>query len=59
MKNSNQSLDLLLGGRNLARHKSSENKNLEKYFENPIIHKEIQGDKVYVPLNLNRVWNAI
>ncbi len=58
MKFSNQSLDTLLGGRNLARHKSGQERSLEKHFEHPIIHKEIQGDRVYVPLNLNRVWNG-
>ncbi len=36
-----------------------ENEILEHYFENPIIHREIHGEKVYVPLNLDRVWNRI
>jgi hypothetical protein len=29
----------------------------EHSFTNPIIHREIHGDKVYVPLNMERVWN--
>ncbi|WP_251555545.1 hypothetical protein [Neobacillus muris] len=32
---------------------------LEQSFSNPIIHREIHGDKVYVPLDLNRVWDRI
>jgi hypothetical protein len=57
MKLSNLNVDELYGASNRARHKSSKNLNLETYFEEPIIHKEIQGDRVYVPLNLNRAWN--
>ena len=37
--------------------KLDKNLHLETYFEEPIIHKEIQGDRVYVPLDLNRAWN--
>jgi hypothetical protein len=33
--------------------------NLDQYFSNPIIHREIHGDKVYVPLDLKRIWNRI
>ena len=55
MKFSNQSLDKLVGTRKRARHKIYS----EQYTEEPIIHREIQGDRVYVPLNLNRVWNKI
>jgi hypothetical protein len=57
MKLSNLNVDELYGASNRARHKNSKNLNLETYFEEPIIHKEIQGDRVYVPLNLNRAWN--
>ena len=57
MKFSKQSLDTLLGVHRMARHKTSEKHRLETYFENPIIHKEIQGDQVFVPLNMDRVWN--
>lgn len=32
---------------------------LDQYFLNPIIHREIHGDKIYVPLNLTRIWNKI
>ncbi|WP_198510343.1 hypothetical protein [Bacillus solitudinis] len=33
----------------------------EKYdvkdlFKNPIFHREIHGDKVYIPLNKERLW---
>ncbi len=59
MKVSNQSLDRLLGNRKTVRHNFSRESEIDPYFENPIIHQQIQGDKVYVPLNLTRVWNAI
>jgi hypothetical protein len=26
-------------------------------FSFPIIHKQINGDKVYTPLNLDRIWS--
>jgi hypothetical protein len=55
MKFSNQSLDKLVGTRQRARRKIYS----EQYNEEPIIHREIQGDRVYVPLNLNRIWNKI
>jgi hypothetical protein len=32
---------------------------LDYSFTNPIIHREINGDKIYVPLDLNRIWNII
>jgi hypothetical protein len=57
MKFSNINVDEMYGASKRARHKSSKNLNLEMYFEEPIIHKEIQGDRVYVPLDLNRAWN--
>ncbi|MED3561219.1 hypothetical protein [Bacillus xiapuensis] len=56
MKFSNQSLEKLRGVHKRARHKVSGKHNLDKYFENPIIHREIQGDRIYVPLNLEKVW---
>jgi hypothetical protein len=59
LKFSNQSLDKLLGTRKRARHKTNRSLYLEQYFEEPIIHREIQGDRVYVSLNLNRAWNKI
>ena len=34
-------------------------KNINQYFSNPIIHKEINGDKIYVALDLDRIWNRI
>lgn len=29
---------------------------LDKYFSNPIIHRQIHGNEVYVPLDLGRIW---
>ncbi|RBP90753.1 hypothetical protein DFO70_109260 [Cytobacillus firmus] len=51
-------LENLLQGEQRARLKN-EMENLDQYFKTPIIHREIHGDKVYVPLNLDRVWNRI
>jgi hypothetical protein len=53
-----ESLENLLGVNLKARHKNQADR-LDQYFEESIIHREIQGDKIYVPLNLNRVWNQI
>jgi len=57
MKYSNLSFEKLLGVHHRARHKVCGTPSLESYFEEPIIHREIQGERVYVPLNLIRVWN--
>ncbi|MEO2075122.1 MAG: hypothetical protein ABGX20_06965 [Bacillus sp. (in: firmicutes)] len=57
MKFSNLSLEKLVGARERARRKVRSDRNLEQHFENPIIHREIQGERVYVPLNLYRAWN--
>lgn len=54
----NNPIEHVLGTRVRAKHKESL-ESLNQCFANPIIHKEIHGDKVYVPLNLNRVWNSI
>lgn len=59
MKISNQSLDTLLGAVKTARHTKSEERTLEDYFRNPIIHREISGERIYVPLNINRIWNEV
>jgi len=59
MKFSNQSLETLLGVHKKPRRKWKEINRLEQSFENPIIHREVNGDRVYVPLNLDRVWNGI
>lgn len=58
MKYFRESLDYLIGVNPRARHKNNVDR-LDQYFETPIIHREIHGDKIYVPLNLDRVWNQI
>jgi hypothetical protein len=50
--------EFTLGPKPRARHKEI-NKMMNECFENPIIHREIQGDKIYVPLNLSRIWSKI
>jgi hypothetical protein len=58
MKFSGESLENLLGVNPKARHKNEVGR-LDQSFANPIIHRQIHGDKKYVPLNLDRVWNQI
>lgn len=59
MKMSNQSLEKLQGIGQRARAKIRKKRPLVQYFKNPIIHKQIQGERVYVPLNIQRVWNEV
>lgn len=59
MKKSNQSMEKLKGIRKRARHKTSESHSLMHYFKKPIVHREIHGDRVHVPLGIHRVWNGI
>jgi hypothetical protein len=47
----------LLGTNFRARPQELFNTSLDHYFLNPIIHKEIHGDEIYVPLDLYRIWN--
>ncbi|WP_274854648.1 hypothetical protein [Bacillus methanolicus] len=51
-----ENIKKILGVNVRARHKKESN-DLDRYFLNPIIHRQIHGDKVYVPLNLDRIWN--
>ncbi len=50
--------EMVLGPKPRARQKNFFG-SLEDSFKNPIIHKEIHRDKVYVPLDLSRVWDRI
>ena len=50
--------ETISGAKPRARYKQI-NKNLNQYFSNPIIHKEIHGEKIYVALDLDRIWNRI
>lgn len=59
MKFSKLNLDEFFGGTVRARRKMRMDYCHDDYFENPIIHKQIHGDKVYAPLNLGRVWNQV
>ncbi|MGQ4667383.1 hypothetical protein [Metabacillus niabensis] len=58
MKSSKVSLDNLLGKSTRAKRKNKVGREGQD-MEECIIHREIHGDKVYVPLNLERVWNHI
>lgn len=46
-------------GENTRRGHKKEAEPLDRYFSNHIIHRQIKGDKVYVPLDLNRIWDKI
>jgi hypothetical protein len=59
MKMSDQSIEKLRGIRKRARHNLSESHSLMHYFRKPIVHREIHGDRVYVPLSISRIWNGI
>lgn len=59
MKFSKVNLSDFFGGNVRARRKTREDHSMDANFENPIIHRQIRGDKVYVPLNLGRVWNHV
>lgn len=59
MKKSEQSIEKLKGTRKRARNKKSENHSLMHYFKKPIIHREIHGDRIHVPLRIDRIWNGI
>lgn len=59
MKYSDLSLGDLLGGKMRARRKRIRNRGLDASFANPIIHRQIHGEKIYVPLNLGRVWSQL
>jgi hypothetical protein len=59
MKVSNVKLVDFLGGHGRARRKKREDQALDLDFQNPIIHRQIQGEKIYVPLDLERVWNEV
>jgi hypothetical protein len=59
MKKSNQSVEKLKGMHKRARHRNSEGQSLMHYFKKPIIHKEIHGDRIYVPLRISSIWNGI
>jgi hypothetical protein len=56
MKSSLLSLQSIIGINVRARHYTKD-KDLDEYFLNPIIHRQINGDKIYVPLNLEKLWN--
>jgi hypothetical protein len=58
LKLSRENFENLLVVNQRARHKNEDGR-LGQYFNNPIIHRQIHGDKIYVPLNLDKVWNQI
>ncbi|MFB5193731.1 hypothetical protein COJ96_02855 [Bacillus sp. AFS073361] len=59
MKISKVNLADFFGGNVRARRKVRKEQCPDTNFENPIVHKQIHGDKVYVPLNIGRVWNQV
>jgi hypothetical protein len=59
MRYTSNSLGDLLGIKPRARRKTMSHHKLEECFENPIIHRQIHGEKVYVPLQISRLWNQV
>ncbi|MEH7250240.1 hypothetical protein V7114_26160 [Neobacillus niacini] len=59
MKKSNQSIEKLTGIRKRARHKQGESHPFMHYFRKPIVHREIHGDRIYIPLRIDRIWDGI
>lgn len=59
MKYSKVSLNNIFGVKYRARHKVKADRSIDQYFENPIIHREIHGDRIFAPLDLKRVWNQM
>ncbi len=58
MKNSENPITSILGVDVRTKHKIDLEISDECSF-NPIIHKQIHGDEVYVPLNLSSIWSTI
>ncbi|MCM3713295.1 hypothetical protein [Halalkalibacter oceani] len=48
-------LDMSMSKQAAERRKQLE-KELRNQFKNPIIHKAIKSDKVYVPLKVEKLW---
>ncbi|MEH7082268.1 hypothetical protein V7139_05980 [Neobacillus drentensis] len=59
MKMSKVNLADFFGGNVRARRKMRKEPCFDTNFKNPIVHKQIHGEKVYVPLNIGRVWNQV
>lgn len=58
MRFSEKSLENLLKVNRRAGYKKEVDR-IDQYFEHPIIHREIHGDRIFIPLNIERVWNRI
>ena len=56
MKSSSENFDKLLGTVYRARRQQDYSL-LERSFQKPILHRQVHGDEVYVPLNLERIWS--
>ncbi|MGB8000834.1 MAG: hypothetical protein WCF60_12195 [Anaerobacillus sp.] len=56
MKTSSANFDKLLGTVYRAR-RQREYSLIDQSFQKPILHRQIHGEVVYIPLNLERIWN--
>lgn len=36
--------------------RKEEKYDINELFKNPLIHRQINGDEVYIPLDTNRLW---
>lgn len=41
-----------------AAREKQKNEVMDKLFERPLIHREIHGNKVFVPLDVKRLWKG-
>lgn len=51
-------IEMVLGSKSRARYKDFY-ESLMGSFKNPIIHREINGGKIYVPFDLSRIWDRL
>jgi hypothetical protein len=56
MKSTSANFDKLLGTVYRARRQQDYSL-IDHSFQKPILHRQVHGDEVYVPLNLKRIWN--
>jgi len=59
MKFSEVKIGDFFGGHVRARRKIRMYQALDSDFQNTIIHRQIQGEKIYAPLDLDRIWNRV
>ncbi|MEH7342777.1 hypothetical protein V7122_02635 [Bacillus sp. JJ1532] len=49
----------IISGEHPRRGYKKEMESLDRYFQDPIIHRQIHGEEIYTPLNLHKIWDRI